>query len=275
MTFNFEAILSELKAGAKKWVLIAFILVLVLCYPVYLLSIQATKFWFYNIPFNPQRFVNKKIVKTKTDTKIDVTTVNSNYVDLVDGRRLVYTFLDNRNNPNAGYDPFIFKKQLVNSTGSTVQESFDSVYVLPGQTRYIFDYTDDEEVVSINIQKQNDSIQVEYNPDANEFLKMPEFEIRQSLVEESKNPNEKDLLNIKASIKNTTKFRYKKVDFVMLIRDVDDYVIGIQNYSFNEFLPNEEREIKLAYPKTRGKAANSLDVRYSVNFLDSSNIKLQ
>jgi hypothetical protein len=156
-----------------------------------------------------------------------------------------------------------------------VEESFDKVYLLPGQTQYIFAYTDNLDATSIAIQKQADSVQVDYNPDANDFLKMPEFDIRQSLVEDSPEPGEQNLLRLTASIKNTTKFRYKKVDFIMLIRDTLDTVVGVQNYSFNEFLPDEEREIRLKYPKAVDKIAKSLDVRYSVDFLDPSNIKLQ
>jgi hypothetical protein len=275
MTVNFEGIWEELKAGAKKWVLICFALTIILYYPIYLLSIQATKFWFYNVPFNPQKYVTKKFVNSKSDLKADVQTVSSSYVDLADGRRLVYTFLDNRNNKNLGFDPFVFKKQLLDNKGSSVQDSFDQVYLLPGQTRYIFDYTENTDAVTLSIQRQPETNQVEYNPNANDFLKQPEFDIRESIVEESQDPNEKNLLKIKASIKNPTKFAFKKVDFVMLIRDTNDAVIGVQNYSFNEFLPNEERDIRLTYPKSVNKDASSLDVRYSVNFLDESNIRLQ
>jgi hypothetical protein len=279
MSFNFEntlnSILDELKAGAKKWVLIGFGIILVLTYPIYLLTIQATKFWFYNVPFNPQKYVNKEFVNPKNLQKAEVQIVSSSYVDLVDGKRLIYTFLDNHNNKNIGFDPFVFKKQLLNNKGQTVQDSFDKVYLLPGQTQYIFDYTENLDAVSIAIQKQSDSNQVDYNPAANDFLKLPEFDIRQSLVEDSPEDGEQNLLRIQASIKNTTKFRYKKVDFIMLIRDTLDTVIGVQSYSFNEFLPDEEREIRLKYPKAIDKTAKSLDVRYSVNFLDSSNIKLE
>lgn len=279
MSFNFEntitSIFDELKAGAKKWVLIIFGITIVLSYPIYLLTIQVTKFWFNNVPFNPQKFVNKQFVNSKNQENIAVQVVSSSYIDLVDGRRLIYTFLDNHNNKNTGFDPFVFKKQLLDSKGQIVKDSFDKVYLLPGQTQYIFDYSENLDAVSIAIQKQPESIQVDYNPFASEFLKMPEFDIRQSLVEESQEQGEQNLLKIKASIKNTTKYRYKKVDFIMLIRDTLDTVTGVQSYSFSEFLPDEEREIKLTYPKAIDKTANSLDVRYSVNFLDSSNIKLQ
>lgn len=279
MSFNFEntltGVLEELKAGAKKLVLIAFGVVVVLSYPIYLLTIQTTKFWFYNVSFNPQKYINKQFVNNKNLLKADVAIVSSSYVDLVDGKRLIYTFLDNHNNKNIGFDPFTFKKQLLDNKNQTVEESFDKVYLLPGQTQYIFAYTENLDAVSISIQKQNDSIQVDYNPNANDFLKMPEFDIRQSLVEDSQEPNEQNLLNIRASIKNTTNFRFKKVDFIMLIRDTLDTVIGVQNYSFNEFLPDEEREIRLKYPKAIDKTAKSLDVRYSVDFLDPSNITLQ
>jgi hypothetical protein len=279
MSFNFEntltSVLDELKAGAKKWILIGFGLTILFTYPTYLLTVQATKFWFYNVPFNPQKFVNKQFVNLKNQEKVDVQVVSSSYVDLVDGRRLIYTFLDNHNNKTSGFDPFVFKKQLLNNQGQTVQDAFDKVYILPGQTQYIFDYTENLDAVSIAIQKQSESMQVDYNPAASEFLKMPEFDVRQSSVEESQEQNEQNILKIKASIKNTTKFRYKKVDFIMLVRDTLDSVVGVQSYSFNEFIPDEEREIRLTYPKAINKTAKSLDVRYSVNFLDPSNIKLE
>lgn len=279
MSFNFESgfnsIFEELKAGAKKWVLIGFGATVILAFPIYLLTIQATKFWFYNVPFNPQKYVNKQFVNSKVVGKAEVEIVSSSYVDLVDGRRLIYTFLDNHNNKSVGFDPYTFKKQLLNSNKQTIEESFDKVYLLPGQTQYIFAYTENLDAVAIAVQKQADSVQIDYNPEASEFLKMPEFDIRQSQVEDSPVEGEQNLLRLRASIKNTTKFRYKKVDFILLIRDTLDTVIGVQSYSFNEFLPNEEREIKLTYPKAIDKTAKSLDLRYSVNFLDASNIKLQ
>ncbi len=279
MLFNFEntfsSVVEDLKAGAKKWVLIVFGVVLLITYPVYFLSIQATKFWFYNVSFNPQKYINKQFVNNKNLSKAEVQIVSSSYIDLVDGKRLIYTFLDNHNDKNIGFDPFVFKKQLLDGKNQTLEESFDRVYLLPGQTQYIFAYTDNLDAVSIAIQKQSDSVQVDYNSDANSFLKMPEFDIRQSLVEDSQETNEQNVLNLMTSVKNTTKFRYKKVDFILLIRDSLDAVVGVQNYSFNEFLPDEERQIRLKYPKAIDKTAKSLDVRYSVNFLDSSNIKLE
>jgi hypothetical protein len=279
MAFNFEStlnnVIGELKAGAKKWVLILFGIVVVFSYPIYFLTIQVTKFWFYNVPFNPQKYVNKQFVNSKSIGLANIEVVRSSYVDLVDGKRLIYTFLDNHNNKNIGFDPYVFKKQLLNASNQTVEESFDKVYLLPGQTQYIFAYTENLDAVSIAVQKQDDSVQVDYNPESSEFLKMPEFDIRQNMVEDSPVEGEQNLLRLRASVKNTTKFRYKKVDFIMLVRDTLDTVIGVQNYSFNEFLPDEEREIRLTYPKAIDKTAKSLDLRYSVNFLDPSNIKLQ
>ncbi len=265
-----EDIALDLQSGVRKWVLIVLGVSVVLAFPVYLLGNQISKWWFYNLGWS-NRFDSKNILNSKQFSEQQVNLQSSEFVDLADGRRLVYSFLDNRQNRIIGYDPFVYKLQLINQQGEAISDEVKSTYLLPGEAKYISVYTRDANAVSMSIQKLEDTNPVEYNSAANELLKPVELEVREQNIENA----DKDNLNLKTTIKNTTRYFIKNVDLVMLIRDGQDSIIGAQDYKISGFLPNENREVKIRYPKSKNRTAKSLDVRYSVNYLAADSIRLK
>jgi hypothetical protein len=265
-----EDVALDLQSGVRKWVLITVGVAVVFAFPVYLLGNQISKWWFYNLGWT-NRFDNKNFLNTKKFAQQQVNLEGAEYIDLVDGRRLIYSFLDNRQNRIVGYNPFVYKLQIINQQGETISDEIKNTYLLPAEAKYIAAYTRDLNAVSLSIQKLDDTNPVEYNAAANELLKPVELEIREQTVEDA----DKDNLMLKTTIKNSTRYFIKNVDLVMLIRDGQDSVIGVQDYKISGFLPNENREVKLRYPKSKNRTAKSLDVRYSVNYLAPDSVRLQ
>lgn len=264
-----ENLVLELQSGIRKWVFIAFCVSIILAYPSYLSAISLVNFWF-TTSFNSNHFVAKNIVMSKVLTENELRLDTSNYVDLTNGKRLIYTFIDNRANRDLGYYPFIYKKQVTDRNNNLLVDNIETTYLLPGEAKYISAYTENQNAVAIKIEKQTSSKPTDYNPKAGVNIKNIELQIRDKSV--FAKSNDKNTLTLRTSIKNPTSFMIKTVDLVMLIRDSQDSIIGVQNYSFNGLLPDEEREVIVDYPAPKNRTPKSLDVRYTINYLDESNI---
>jgi hypothetical protein len=265
-----EDLILDLQSGVKKWALITLGVCVVLSFPAYFLGTQLSKLWFYNVGWFG-KFDGRSLVNKKNFVEQNVNLETSEYVDLIDGRRLIYSFLDNRQNRLIGYNPFVYKIQVLNQQGQAISDEDRSTYLLPGQAKYISVYTKDPNAVSLSIQKIENTVPVEYNSFANELLKPIELEVREQTVENA----DKDNLLLKTTFKNTTRYVIKDVDVIMLIRDGQDSVIGVQDYKFNGFLPDENRDIRLRYPKAKNRTAKSLDVRYSINYLNGDSVQIK
>jgi hypothetical protein len=265
-----EDVALDLQNGVRKWVLIALGISIVLAFPVYLFGNQISRWWFYNLGWT-NRFDSKNFLNTKKFSEQQVNLEGAQFVDLADGRRLIYSFLDNRQNRIVGYNPFVYKLQVINEQGEAISDEVKTTYLLPAEAKYIAAYTRDPNAISLSIQRLDDTDPVEYNAAANELLKPVELEVREQVVENA----DKDNLLLKTTVKNSTRYFIKNVDLVMLIRDGQDSVIGVQDYKISGFLPNENREVKIRYPKSKNRTAKSLDVRYSVNYLAADSVRLK
>jgi hypothetical protein len=263
-----ENLVLELQSGVRKWVLITAILCLFLSYPTYLLSTQLANVWFYNLDINPNKFDGKVIVVPKTVEENEIRLDTSNYVDLSNGKRLIYTFIDNRLNRNLGYFPLYYNKQVIDKNNNVLTQTQETSYLLPGESKYISAYSDNPNAVAITIDKQPNTQTIAYNPNSNPNLKTPDLQIRDKTVL----VKDKNTLTLRTSIKNPTNLVIKNVNLAMLVRDAQDSIIGVQDYSFQGLVPNEEREVIVDYPAPKNRTAKSLDVRYSVNYLDPSSI---
>ena len=268
---NAENILLELQNGVHRWVLILFAVAIVLSYPSYLLGSYASSFWFYSSNFNTSKFDNRNIVSNKKIVEKEVSLDTPSYIDLVNNQRLIYSFLNNRQNKTVGYNPFVYKLQVLDENGTVLSDEIKTTYLLPGEAKYIAAYTNSSKAVSLSIQKMPESDAVDYNPEANPFLREPELDIREKTIEEKN----KTTLLLKTSFKNSTKFFIQDVDVTILIRDSQDSVVGIQDYKMSGLVSGENRDIRLEYPKPKNRTAKSLDVRYSVNYLNSNAIILR
>ena len=266
-----EDIILDLQSGIRRWVIIVFGICIAMSFPAYLVGTQLSQFYFYNASWNTSRFNNKSIVQSKTINEKPVTLETSDFVDLINGKRLLYSFLNNRLNTTIGYDQFVYKLQVLDREGSVISDETRSTYILPGEAKYISAYSDNPDAVSLSILRLEDTKLVEYNSQASEFLRPIELEIREQIVINK----DKNTLTLKINLKNPTKFVVKDVDLVMLVRDGQDSVVGVQDYKVSGLVPNDNREVKIDYPKPKNRTAKTLDTRYSVNYLDVNGIKLR
>ena len=251
-----EDLILEIQSGIRKWVFVTFCVCIILAYPSYLVSTRLVNFWFTST-WNSDRFVAKDIVIPKILTENELRLDTSNYVDLVNDKRLIYTFIDNRANQNIGYYPFVYKKQIIDRNNNLLVDSLETTYLLPNESKYISAYTDNKNAVAIKIEKQPASKLVEYNPNAKTNFKNIELQIRDKSV--FFKDADKKTLTLRTSIKNPTNFIIKTINLAMLVRDSQDGIIGVQDYSFNGLLPNEEREVIVDYPAPKNRTPKSLD----------------
>jgi hypothetical protein len=266
-----EDLILQLQGGIRRWVLITGIICLVLAYPINLLGGYLSRVWFYQVDSNKAKYDDRTIAIAKNLREKQVLLESPNYVDLINGQKLIYSFLDNRQNTFIGYNPFVYKLQVLDKSGQILSDEVKTTYLLPGEARYISAYSDNPDAYTLSFQRMPETKFVEYNPDASALLKEPDIEVREKIVESF----DKTSLTLKTSLKNATKFFIEEVEVVLLVRDINDSVIGVKNYKISGFLPGEDREIRLNYPKSKTRTAKSLDVRYSVNFLNQNSIRLK
>jgi hypothetical protein len=266
-----ENLILELQSGIRKWVIGALVLCLVLAFPSYLIGKEVSKLFFYNIGVITQKYDNSELYTAKTLLEKEVRLDTTTFVDLINGQRLLYSFLDNRLNLSVGYNRFVYKLQILDKSGSVISDEIKETYLLPGEAKIITAYTTNTDATSMSIEKQPQTIAVDYNPIANPLLKDPGLEIRSQTVE----LKDKNTLRLRASFKNPTKLFVKDVDLVMIVRDSQDLIIGVQETKFSGFTAGEDRDMDLTYPKSKNRTAKYLDVRYTVNYLEEDSIRVR
>ena len=266
-----EFITNAFRGGVHRWIMVYVVAGLILIFPFYILGQLGSKAWF-QLPANPSHFVNRELVRKDYLTKNDGTLKfdEVGVADLLGDQKMLYTFANNQGNKNFGYDPFVYKVQVLDENGKILNESTESTYILPGEATFISTYSDDPAATNLKIIQQPQTKQIQYNPLSNPFLRKVQLDVRDSSVTELDQSN----LSLKASIKNTNNLKINKIDIILIIRDSQDGIVGAKNFSFNNLGPGDERAVDLIYPKPKNKNALNIDVRYSVNFLDSQNIQV-
>jgi hypothetical protein len=264
-----EEIALQLQAGARRWVVIVFIIGLILLYPIYLLGRGLSTAWFNFSPINSYRYNGKDIINTQTISEKQLSFNEQEPVQLLDGRKLFYTLVDNRENKNIGYSPFVYQVQVFDKSGQILSDETKFSSLLPGQSRHFFTYSSDPEATNMSIKKLPDSKLIYFNQQNNPFKDGQNIEIREQKIIEKNSQN----YTIRASLKNTAGFWIKKVDLILILRDVDDKIVGMQNYIIGGFGKNEERSVDLEYPKPKSGSAVNLDVRYFVDYLEDDAVR--
>ena len=266
-----EFIVNAFRGGVHRWIFVYIVIALILIFPFYLIGQGVSKLW-YNLPYNPAHFVYKEIVKKdyliKNNGVIKFDEVGSS--ELLGDQKLLYTFANNQNNKNFGYDPFVYKIQVLDENDKVLSESTEKTYVLPGGASFISAYSQDLTATNLRIIQLPETKEIKYNPVSNPLLRKVLLDVRDAKIIDL----DQNSIILKASLKNVENIQLKKIDVVLIVRDSQDGIVGAKNFSFNNLSPQEERSIELIYPKPKDKNAVNLDVRYSVNFLDPENIKV-
>lgn len=258
------------QGGVRRSVLIFAGICIVLMAPAFFLGQSMSAIW-STLPANSDRIQNKNIYIEKILSENDYSIDRSQLVPLSSGGTVLYTTINNRQNQDYGYYPFVYRVQVLDIQNTIIYEKIEQSYLLPGDIKYVVVSPGDDRGVSLRVSTEPDTRTLLYNPQAINLSKRINIEVRNPTVTDG--DGEASLV-LRASIKNNDIVRLKVVDLMYLIRDNRDRVVGIGQYKLENLQAGEEREFYLTYPKPRYRRATRLDIRTFVNYLDDNNIVL-
>jgi hypothetical protein len=258
------------QGGVRRSVIIFAGICIVLMAPAFFLGQSLSAIW-STLPANPDHIQNKNIYIQKILSENDYSIDRSQLVPLSTGGTVLYTTINNRQNQDYGYYPFVYRVQVLDIQNSIIYEKIEQSYLLPGDIKYVVVAPGDDRGVSLRVSTEPDTRTLLYNPQAINLSKRINVEVRNPTVTDG--DGEASLV-LRALIKNNDIVRLKVVDLMYLIRDNRDRVVGVGQYKLENLQPGEEREFYLTYPKPRYRRATRLDIRTFVNYLDDNNIVL-
>ncbi|MEM1312200.1 MAG: hypothetical protein AAGF07_01925 [Patescibacteria group bacterium] len=270
LQYKIENISLYFQGGVRRSVLIFAGICLVLLAPAYFIAQQISNLWF-QAPFNPNRFRDNNIVIAKNISEKEVLIGETQVTNLINGENTLYLTINNKVNPEIGFFPYVYTVQILTDEDAVVTQKKYRSYLLPNEIKYIVATSPDPSGTKLNIIKEPETQPVNYNPNQTGISKQPNVVIKEQSV---RNIPGTDKLEVRAVFKNEDQVYIDNIDVLYIIRDTRESVVGIGEYSFQGFLPNTERDITLQYPQPKDRLATQADIRWSVNYLDSSIIRL-
>jgi hypothetical protein len=273
LTNRVETASLYFQGGVRRSVLIFAGICILLVAPLYFFGQLAAQVWF-QAPFNPAGFNPKNsLIQTKVVANNDYIIERTQFVPLIGGRTILYTTINNRQNQQVGYLPFIYRVQILNSEGSILSNEIKQSYLLPGEVKYIIQEvqdSDEETATELRVSTEPKTQGILYNPAEDNLAERINIEVRNPTISEYNGDN----LRLEALVKNDDLVKIRNLDLLYIIRDDRDRVVGIGEFRLEDVNPQEEREFSLVYPKPRFRTATRLEVRAFVNYLNQDNVVL-
>jgi hypothetical protein len=267
--YNLEGIGLYFQGGVRKIFVVLGVIMFVLLLPIYFGGVLLANSW-RDSNANPNKYSTNNIVIPKVVRQSKVEITNSQKVDLADGRSILYAFLDNSKNIDIGFDPFVYRQQILDRNGQLVSDTVSSTYILPGGTQYVIKVVDSQEASEIRIGQEPETKLIPYNPNNNSIFKRPKLNVRNprfSVVDDQ-------TLTLAATIKNVDDFFVDKIDVVFLLRDARGAIVGLGDYNFRGLVPEQERDIRIDLPKPLNRTPSDVEIFWQVNFLQQDNIRV-
>lgn len=252
------------QGGVRRSVLIFSGVCILLLAPLYFLGQLSSNLWKQTWFDSQEIYIAKQIPQREYEIS------ETQIVPLANGSRELYLSVNNFANREIGFFPWVYTLQVLDAGDSLLSQQTYRSYLLPEETKYIVHRSNDGNASKLRIIQEPATQAYRYNPNANRILKEPNIEIRSPGFE----LNSDDSLTIRAVFKNNDIVNVNSVNVLYIIRDTRQSVVGIGEYSFNGFSAGSEREMRLNYPKPKDREPRFLDIRWSVNYLDSRNILL-
>lgn len=270
LTRQIETASLYFQGGVRRSVVVFSLVVVVIVFPVYLVGQTAAALWF-KAPFNPAGFQEKNLIRPYQIDQTEYTLARTQFVPLQGDETILYTTINNRANQEIGYDPFVYRLQVVNNVGAIVDEKIVNTYLLPGEVKYIIAEPESTQGSRLIISPLPETQPVKYNPEADNLAKRVNVEVRNPAVSENLSQTK---LIIQADIKNNDLVNLRELDLLYIIRDDRDKIVGIGSFKLENMKPYEERKFNLEYPKPKFRRATRLEIRPSINYLDSSQVTI-
>lgn len=174
-----------------------------------------------------------------------------------------------------GYDPWVYKYTISDSTGKVVDQGSHTSYLLPNADSYIvgpvisgkgikFDVTTDLE----------NSVPTKFDLASSKLPEIPVIKVSNTSNPELV-PDHPELVKIKFSLNNQSYYTIGTVDCTFIIRNVDNQIIGIGTYAVNNLVRQTIRTVEFNYPAPTLGTNTTLEVYPQFNYLNEENLKLQ
>ena len=266
-TYRLENFSLWFQGGVRRNIIVLLGIAVILLFPMYLLGGLLAKFW-DTIPANATRSDTALTINNVKIKKSEPIIARSQIIELINNENILYTSINNSVNKNIGFYPLVYNVQILDKQGAIITDETKISYLLPEEVKYVMANSNDggsEIKISIDWDK---TVSKKYNPNSINRLKTTKINIRNASVTDIG----KDV-KVYGILKNEENFGIQSLDVNYILRDARDNVVGIGTYQFNGLEPNKERELNVLFPKHKDKTATSLDLRYSINYLEPNNLR--
>jgi hypothetical protein len=269
LQYRLENLAIWFQGGVRRSVLIFAGICLILLAPIYFLAGFLSNVW-AGVSFNSSQFNGTNYFSSKFIQERNWTVSNTQVVSLKDGSREVYASINNKLNPQIGYSPFVYDLQVLDDNNSVLFQETRETYLLPGDVKFIVVRSQDGRAGKLKIGKNNRTQAYYYNPNSKNYKK-PNIRVVSTDFRVRTFTNDMTVL---FTLKNDDQVRVNKVDVVFTVRDSRESVIGIGDFSFEDFKPGEQRDFSLPYTQPLEREPRLITVEWSVNYLDAKNLNL-
>lgn len=259
-----ERVTIFFKGGVRRSILIFCGICILLLYPTYYLGI-------FSSGLIRRTWIDEDLaIVPKTSVQADVLVSDTNIVELVDNQRDLYLTLDNKENPNIGFNPYNYRLRVLDEQGLVVKDETRQSYILPGDIKFVTTRDETGRGVTLDLEVLPTTQAVDYNPIKNPFQILPDVEI----INEVYRQIDQDTLEVSALLANRDKFSIGEVEITYILRDRREQITGIGTVFFNGFAPDTTRDFFVEQPIHSELDVQFVDVRWSTNFLDDDNLRL-
>jgi len=266
LQFQVESFLLLLQRDVRRWVWIVAGSSIVLLYP----AILAGGFTSSAVRSSEVQFTDIVIPKNIEEQPYIISEVQT--TDLDNGEKLLYVTVNNKQNIEIGFWPWTYSVKVLNAAGQVLEQRRIRSYLLPEEVKFITVTTAALSAESIQITEIPSETQaVIYNPQASDILQEADITLLQNDVSSNSATGTTDLF---ITLRNDDNIFVEELDVLYLIRDSRGAVIGAETTTVNGFAPGTTRDITASYPSAIGRSARTVEVRWDVNYLDSSQIRL-
>jgi hypothetical protein len=266
---NVERLIENLsiwfQGGVRRWVIIFSGVCLLLLAPFYFLASFISSLWFVT-PFNPWKYNDTQLVTKKLIPERQIDISETQVVLLKDGSKELYLSLNNKDNPEIGYSPYVYDLSVLDDKGSVIDQQQRQSYLLPGDIRYVVYRSNDNQASKLVLKKNSKSVPVYYNPNSDRYKK-PNLEI---LNKNFSIRTFTDQLTLTFTIKNNEKKKINVIDIIFTIRDARDSVVGIGDMIINDLDAQSQKDISITYTQPLERQPKLVDIVWSVNYLNTS-----
>jgi hypothetical protein len=256
---------TKLAFRMRRKFLIFFVICLILTVPIYFGGI-----YFYGIVYD-FRHPRRSIVVPRTTEVKEYSVSESEVVNLSNGEKELYVKVSNSENTEYGFWPWVYNYQILDFESKVIDEGEVSSYLLPRELKYVSVRSKNPRGVQLKITPNQATKSMEADQD--DFLEQEELKITNLVTTFEEISGSSDLL-LTMSFRNDDFVKISELDIVYILRDSKQDIVGINTTKLSNFLPGEERTIRIKYPKPQSSKPKILETRWSINYLDENAVSI-